>query len=128
MLWISGSKFRRIAAGIQNGVRSFPLLPASFVRICAVVSHGLLTLWRQMKKRSSNEIRCLKNFEITFGVVMALGALDDGFTAGVPGDFLEGEGMTEEVFGESLAPGVVIGGDEVITTVMDVKSGMFPTE
>ena len=40
---------------------------------------------------------------------MALGAVDDGLGGGVPGDFLEGEGMTEEIFGETLAAGAVVG-------------------
>jgi hypothetical protein len=54
---------------------------------------------------------------------MALGAVDDGFSGGVPGDFLEGERMAEQVFRKPLAPVVVICGDEVVTAVVNVKSG-----
>jgi hypothetical protein len=39
-----------------------------------------------------DEIGSLENFEIAFGVVMALGAVDDGFTGGVPGNFCSENG------------------------------------
>ncbi len=31
--------------------------------------------------------------EVTYGVVVAFGTVDDGLGGGIPGDFLEGEGM-----------------------------------
>ena len=79
-------------------------------------------------KNGSDEVGSFENLEIALGVVMALGAVDDGFSGGVPGDFLEGERMAEQVFRKPLAPVVVICGDEVVTAVVNVKSGMFPTE
>ena len=81
-----------------------------------------------MQEDSGDEIGSLENFEIAFGVVMALGAVNDGFTGGVPGNFLQREWMTQQIFGESLATAVVVGIDEVVTAVVNVKSGMFPTE
>ena len=81
-----------------------------------------------MEECGGDEIGSLENLEIAFGVVMALGAVDDGFAGGVPSDFLEGEGMTQQVLSKPLATVVVISGDEVVTAVMNVKSGMFPTE
>lgn len=81
-----------------------------------------------MQEGGSNEVRSLENFEIAFGVVMALRAIDDGFAGGVPGDFLQREWMSQQIFRESLATVVVVSGDEVVTSVVNVKSGMFPTE
>ena len=42
-----------------------------------------------MQEGGRDEIGCLEDLEIPFGVVMALGAVDDGFSAGVPSDFLQ---------------------------------------
>jgi hypothetical protein len=36
--------------------------------------------------------------------------------------------MAEEIFGEALAPGAVVGGDGFFAAVVDVKAGMFPGE
>lgn len=81
-----------------------------------------------MEKGGGDEIGSLENLEIALGVVVALGAVDDGFTGGVPGDFLEGERMAEQVFRKSLAAAVVVRSDEVISPVVNVESRMFPTE
>lgn len=81
-----------------------------------------------MQESSGDEIGCLEDLEIAFGVMMPLGAIDDGFTGGVPGDFLEGERMAQQVFSESLATAVVVSIDEIVAAVVNVKSGMFPTE
>ncbi len=81
-----------------------------------------------MQEGGRDEIGSLENFEIAFGVVMALGAVDDCFTGGVPGDFLQREWMSQQVFSESLATAVVVSIDEVVTAVMNVKSGMLPTK
>lgn len=59
---------------------------------------------------------------------MALGAVNDGFAGGVPSDFLQREWMSQQIFRESLATVVVVSGDEVVTAVMNVKSGMLPAE
>lgn len=42
-----------------------------------------------MQEGGRDEIGCLEDLEIPFGVVMELGAVDDGFSAGVPSDFLQ---------------------------------------
>ena len=81
-----------------------------------------------MQEGGTNEVGSLEYLEIAFGVVMALGAVDDGFAGGVPSDFLEGKRMAEQVFRKAFAAVVVICGDEVVTAVVNVKSGMFPTE
>lgn len=54
--------------------------------------------------------------------------VDDGLGGGVPGDFLEGEGMAEEIFGEAFTPGAVVSGDGFFAAVVDVEAGMFPSE
>ena len=54
------------------------------------------------------------------GGVVAFGAVDDGLGGGVPGDFLERKGMTEEVFGEAVAAFGVVGGDGFFAAVVDV--------
>ena len=51
---------------------------------------ALLAFGWQMEECGGDEIGSLENLEIAFGVVMALGAVDDGFAGGVPSDFLEG--------------------------------------
>lgn len=94
---ISVSNFWRITAGIQNDGRSFTCAPANFDRINAVITHRLLTLGRQVQEGGSNEVRSLENFEITFGVVMALRAIDDGFAGGIPSDFLQREWMSQQI-------------------------------
>jgi len=81
-----------------------------------------------MEKGGSDEVGSFEYLEIAFGVVMALGAIDDGFAGGVPGDFLEGERMAQQILGKAFAAAVVICGDEVVSPVMNMKSGMFPTE
>jgi hypothetical protein len=47
-----------------------------------------LAFGREVKQRSRNEVRSFKDFEVTLGRVVALGAVDDGLGGGVPGDFL----------------------------------------
>jgi hypothetical protein len=41
---------------------------------------------------------------------------------------MEGEGMTEEILGEALAPGPIVGGDGFFAAVVDVEAGVFPGE
>jgi hypothetical protein len=60
--------------------------------------------------------------------VVSFGAVDDGLGGGVPGDFLEGKGMAEEIFRQTLAPGAVVGGDGFFAAVVDVEAGVFPGE
>jgi hypothetical protein len=71
----------------------------------------LLAFGREVEQRGGNEVGSLEDLEVAFVGVVALGAVDDGLGGGVPGDFLEGEGMTEEIFGEAFAAGAVVGGD-----------------
>jgi hypothetical protein len=52
----------------------------------------------------------------------------DGQGGGVPGDFLEGEGMAEEVFGEAFAAYGVVGGNGFFAAVGDVEAGVLPGE
>ena len=75
-----------------------------------------------------DEVGSLKNLEIAFDVVVAFRAVDDGFGGGVPGDFLEGERMTEEVLGEAFSACSVVGGYDFLAPVVDVEAGMFPGE
>ncbi len=41
-----------------------------------------------MKECGGDEIGSLENLEVALGVVMALGAVDDGLACGVPGHLL----------------------------------------
>ena len=61
-------------------------------------------------------------------MVVRFGAIDDGLSGGVPGDFLERKGMAEEVFGEALADFGVVGWDGFFSAVVDVEAGVFPRE
>ena len=101
-------------------------LPARFVGVEAVVANGLLAFGREMKKGSGNEVGGFEDLEVALGGVVAFGAVDDGFGAGVPSDFLEGERMAEQIFRQTLATGVVVGGDEFFAAVVDAEAGVFP--
>jgi hypothetical protein len=73
-----------------------------------------------------DEVGGFEDLEVAFGGVVTFGAVDDGLGGGVPSDFLEGEGMTEEIFGEALAAFGVVGGNGCFAAVVDVEAGMFP--
>jgi hypothetical protein len=103
-------------------------LAAGFVGVEAVVADGLFSLGREVVDDGGDEIGGFEDFEVALGGVVAFGAVDDGLGGGVPGDFLEGERMAEEIFGEALATFGVVGGDGFFATVVDVKAGMFPRE
>ena len=65
----------------------------------------------------SDEIGGFEDFEVAFGCVMTLGAVDDGLGGGVPGDFLEGEGMAQEIFGETPAAFAGEGEEAFVTAI-----------
>ena len=50
---------------------------AALVRVETVVSHGLLSLRRDMLDGGSEEVGHLENLEVFLGVPAALGAVDD---------------------------------------------------
>ncbi len=75
-----------------------------------------------------DEVGGFEDLEVAFDVVMAFGSVDDGLAGGVPGDFLEGEWMAEEVLGEAFAACHVIRSDNFFSPVVDVEAGMFPGE
>lgn len=103
-------------------------MAAGFVGIEAVVADGLLAFGREVEECCGDKVGGGEDLEVALGGVVALGAVDDGLGGGVPGDFLEGEGMAEEIFGEAFAPGTVVGGDGLFAAVVDVEAGVFPGE
>ena len=103
-------------------------LAAGFVGVEAVVADGLLTFWREVKKGGGDEVGGFEDLKVALGGVVAFGAVDDGFGGGVPGDFLEGERMAEQIFRQTLATGGVVGGDGLFAAVVDVEAGVFPGE
>ena len=103
-------------------------MAAGFVGVEAVVADGLLALGRDVEKSGGDEVGGFEDLEVGLGVVVALGAVDDGLGGWVPGDFLEGEGMAEEILGEASAAGGVVGGDGVFAAVVDVEAAVFPGE
>ena len=66
---------------------------AGFVGVDAVVADSLLAFGWEMVDGGGDEVGGFEDLKVAFGVVVALGAVDDGFGGGVPGDFLEREGM-----------------------------------
>jgi len=86
-------------------------LAAGLVRVEAVVADRLLALGREMEEGGGDEVGGFEDLEVPLGGVVALGAVDDGLGCFVPSDFLKGEGMAEEIFGEAFAAGAVVGGD-----------------
>jgi len=101
---------------------------AGFIGIDAVVSDGLLTLGWKVVDGGGDEVGGFEDLEIAFDVVVAFGAVDDSLAGGVPGDFLEGERVTEEVLGEAFSACGVVGGYDFLAPVVDVEAGMFPGE
>ncbi len=104
--------------GSMVSMRRVAVVGAGFVGAGAVVAHRLLSFWREVEQRGGDEVGGLEDLEVALGGVVALGAVDDGLGGGVPGDFLEEEGMAEEIFGEALAPGAVVGGDGLFAAVV----------
>jgi hypothetical protein len=121
---IGGRRFRWAddAIGNERGLAS------GFVGVEAVVADSLMTLGRDVEKSGGDEIGGFEDLEVAVGVVVALGAVDDGLGGGVPGDFLKGEGMAEEIFGEAFASAAVMGGDGFFAAVVDAEAGMLPRE
>lgn len=101
-------------------------MTAGFVGIDAVVTDGVLGFRREVVDDGGDEVGGFEDLEVALGGVVALGAVDDGLGGGVPGDFLKGEGMTEEIFGEAFAAFGVVGGDGFFAAVVDVEAGVFP--
>ena len=101
-------------------------LAARFVGVEAVVADGLLAFGWEMEEGSGDEIGRFKDLEVALGGVVTFGAVDDGLGGGVPGDLLEGEGMAEEVFGQALATGGIVGGDRLLSSVVNAEAGVFP--
>jgi len=104
------------------------LLAASFVGVEAVIADGLFSLGREMVDDGGDEVGGFEDFEVPHGGVVALGAVDDGLPGGGPGDFLEGEGMAEQILGEAFAACGVVSWDGFFAAVVDVEAGMFPGE
>ncbi len=103
-------------------------MATGFVGVEAVVADGLFSLGREVVDDGGDEVGGFEDFEVALGGVVALGAVDDGLGGGVPGDFLEGEGMPEEVFGEAFAAFGIMGGDGFFAAVVNVEAGMLPRE
>ena len=101
-------------------------MATGFVGVEAVVADGLFSFGREVVDDGGDEVGGFEDFEVPLGGMVALGAVDDGLGGGVPGDFLEGEGMTQEVFGEAFSTFVVVGGDGFFAAIVDVEAGMFP--
>jgi hypothetical protein len=60
-----------------------------------------------VEKRGGDEVGGFEDLEITSGGEVVFGTVDDGLGRSVPGDFLEGEGVAEEILGEALEADVV---------------------
>ena len=66
-----------------------------FIGVDAVVADGLLAFGREVVDGGGDEVGGFKDLEVALGSVVAFRSVDDGLAAGIPGDFLEGEGMAE---------------------------------
>jgi hypothetical protein len=96
--------------------------------VLLIVAHRLLSFGRNVLDGGGDEVGGFEDLEVALGVVVALGSVDDGLGGGVPGDFLEGEGMAEEIFSQAFAAFGVMGRDGFFATAVDVEAGMFPGE
>ena len=75
-----------------------------------------------------DEVGGFKDLEVAFDVVVTLGAVDDGLAGGVPGDFLQGEGMAEKVLSQAFTASGIVRRDGFFTAIVDVEAGMLPGE
>jgi hypothetical protein len=89
---------------------------------------ALLAFGGNVVDGGGDEIVGFEDLEVASGGVVALGAVDDGLGRGVPGDFLQGEGMAEEILGQAFTTGGVVGGHGFFATVVDIEAGVFPGE
>ena len=78
--------------------------------------------------KNGDEVGCFEDLEVALGGVVALGAVDDGLGRFVPSDFLEGEGMAEEIFRQTFAACGVVGGDGFFTAIVDAEAAVFPRQ
>ena len=128
---LGGRRFSgwRLRLGWPNdAVRDGGGLAAGFVGVEAVVADGLLAFRWEVEQSGGDEIGSFEDLEVALGGVMAFGAVDDGLAGSVPSNFLQREGMAEQILGEALASGFVVGGDRLFPAVMDIEAGMFPGE
>ena len=112
----------------DDSVRDGGGLAAGFVGVDAVVTDSLLTLGWNVVDGGGDEVVGFEDLEVTPGSVVPLGAVDDGLGGGVPSDFLQGEGMAEEILGQAFATGGVVGGHGFFAAVVDREAGVFPGE
>ena len=112
----------------DDAVRDGGGLAAGFVGVETVVADGLLTLGREVEQSGCDEVGGFEDLEVALGGVMAFGAVDDSLAGGIPGDFLEGKGMAEEVFRQTFTTGDVVGRNGLFAAVVDIESGVFPGE
>jgi hypothetical protein len=106
----------------DDAVRDGGGLAPGFVGVEAVVADGLLALGREVEQSGGDEGGGFEDLEVALCSVMAFGAVDDGLAGGVPGDFLEGKGVAEEVFRQTLAAGGVVGDDVEVRVEDEVVS------
>jgi hypothetical protein len=91
------------------------------------VADRLLGFGRNVLDGGGEEVGGFEDFEVSFGVPTAAGAVDDGLGGGVPVDFLEGEGRPQEIFRKALAAMDVVGSDRFVSAI-DVEAAVFPGE
>ncbi|MDB4327569.1 hypothetical protein N9962_00310 [bacterium] len=103
-------------------------MKAHLIGVEAVIADGLLVFRWEVEQSGCDEVGGFEDLEVALGGVVAFGAVDDGFGGGVPGDFLEGERMAEQIFRQTLATGGVVGGDGLFAAVVDIEAGVFPGE
>lgn len=93
-----------------------------FIGVDAVVADSLLAFGWEMVDGGGDEVGGFEDLEVAFDIVVAFGAVDDGFGGGVPSDFLEGEWMAEEILGEAFAACHVIRSDDFLSPAVDVEA------
>ena len=87
-----GRLLRATSVGVLNRrawATGFGIHAPPFVRVEAIVAHGVLILRRNMLDGGGDEIGGFEDLVIFLGVPTALGSVDDFSCGFVPGDFLE---------------------------------------
>jgi hypothetical protein len=100
---------------------------AGFVTVVTVVADLGAAGHGDLGEQGADEIEGGKDLKVAAGAPVALGAVEDGAGLGLVGDFLEGVGRAEQIFGEAAAALGIVGGKRGFAAV-GTKTGVSPLE
>lgn len=115
---------RQSLSALRLGGRHLGARPAgfgvespAFVGIEAVIANRLLALGRDVLDEGGEEVGRGEDLVVFLGVPTALGAVNNFFGGGVPGDLFEGEGSAQEILCKPASAFGIVGGDRFFSGV-----------